>query len=113
VVTFRLPLTFDVPRSRALASVKATLRPLVTMTVLKSFDAFVSVMSLPVPATSVVVPATVRAPLCVRAPLVVTLSVPDTVEVPRSSPLASTKFTLLALVTVTELKCLARVVEAI
>ncbi len=95
-LTVMLPDAVDAFIVRALASVRATLFPLVMPTVLKSFAALVKVMSLP-PAASVVVAATVTAPLCVRAPPVVTLRFPPTVEAPRSSALMSLSVTLFPL----------------
>ena len=83
VVTFRFPLTFDVPRSSALASRSVTLLPLFTATVLKLFPAESRVMSLPAPAASVVVPVTTTLPLSVMAPPAVTLRVPFAVRVGR------------------------------
>ena len=76
--------TVEAARSRALASVSATLLPLVMPTVLKLFAALFKVMLFAAPAFTVVAPATVSGPLWVRAPLVVTLKVPLIVEAARS-----------------------------
>ncbi len=101
VVTFKVPLTVEAARFSALASVRATLLPLVMPTVPKLFAALFKVMLLAAPAVRVVVPVTVRAPDCVRAPLVVTFRVPLTVEAARSRASASARATLLPLVTPT------------
>src|SRR5438128_531831 len=107
VVTPKVPEIVEAPRSRALASVRLTLSPLVTPTVLKSLPALLSVMLLAAPAARVVIPVTFRAPLWVTAPAVVTFRVPDTVEAPKMRALTSRTLTLLPLVTATVLKLLA------
>src|SRR5207344_1988990 len=107
VVTPRVPETVEAPRISALASVNATLLPLVMPTVLKLFPALFKVMLLAAPAARVVAPTTLTAPLWVKAPAVVTPRVPETVEAPRISALMSFSATLLPLVTATVLKLLA------
>ncbi len=77
VVTPKVPETVEAARSRALASVSATLLPLVIPTVLKLFAALFKVMLFAAPAFNVVMPVTVTAPLWVSAPLVVTPKVPE------------------------------------
>ena len=79
-VTDSVPETTDAPSTKALASFKITLLPLVMMTApVKSLVAVSRVMSLADPAASVVVPDTVRAPVCVMAPPDVAERVPVTV----------------------------------
>ena len=93
VVRARLPLTVEAPRFSAVASVSATLLPLVMPTVLKLFAALFSVILLMAPAARVVTPVTVTAPLCVKAPPVVMSTLPETFETPRVSALASVYWT--------------------
>ncbi len=101
----RAPVT--VPLTvRALVSVRVTSLPEVMTTALKLF-ALSRVMSLPVPAASVVVPVTVSAPESVSAPPVVTPRVPEMVEVPRARAPVSFSVTLLPLVMTTVPKLLA------
>ena len=76
VVTLKVPDTVEAPRFSAVASVSATLLPLVMPTVLKLLAAFVRVISLVAPAVKVVKPAAVTAPVCVMAPVDVMASVP-------------------------------------
>ena len=78
-------------------------------TVEKLLPAVFNVMSLALPAASVVAPVTARAPLCVIAPVVFTPSVPDTVDAPRTTALVSVKLTLLPLVMATVEKLLPAV----
>ena len=61
--TFNVPETVEVPRSRAVASVRVTSLPLFTATVLKLLPGESSVMSLVVPVDRVVTPVTLSAPL--------------------------------------------------
>ena len=106
-VTFRVPLTVEAPKLSASASTSVTLRPEVIATVEKLFPAESSVISLPAPAASVVVPATFRLPLSVIAPAVVTFKVPEMLEAPRSSAFVSFSVTLRPLDIDTVLKLLA------
>src|SRR5436853_220743 len=98
VVTPKVPETVEAARFRALASVRATLFPVVMPTVLKSLPTLFNVMLLAAPAARVVAPTTLTAPLWVKAPLVVTPKVPETVEAPRINAFVSVRATLLPLV---------------
>ena len=62
MVTLKAPEIVEVPRLSASASAIVTLLPLFTATVLKLFEALLSVMSLEVPADRVVAPVTLSAP---------------------------------------------------
>ena len=93
-VTFRLPEIVAAPRSNALLSRSVTLFPLVIVTVLKLLPTESSVISLPAPAASVVVPVTTTLPLSVMAPPAVTFRIPLTVEAPKLSASASMSVTL-------------------
>ena len=72
-----------------------------------------SVMSLPAPAASVVVPVTAKFPLSVIAPAVVTFKVPEILEVPRLRELASWSVTLVARLTATVPKSFVAVFNVI
>ena len=73
------PETVEAPRSKAPASTKITLLPLVMINVEKVLALF-SVISLAEPTAMVVIPVTDKAPLSVKAPAVVMLNVPETVD---------------------------------
>ncbi len=101
LVTPNVPLTVDAPKISELISVRATLLPLVTPTVPKSFAALFKAMLLAAPAVRVVVPVTVSGPVCVTAPAVVTFKAPEMVEGPRARALISFRTTTFPLVTET------------
>ncbi len=63
LVTPNVPLTVDAPKISELISVRETLLPLVTPTVLKLLPALLRVMLLATPAARVVAPVTFRMPL--------------------------------------------------
>ena len=71
-VTVRLPLIVEAPRSMELVSTSVTFLPLTTLTEPVKSLALSSVMSLPEPAVSSVLPLTDRLPLSVIAPPAVT-----------------------------------------
>ena len=71
-VTARLPLIVEAPRSMELVSTSVTFLPLTTLTEPVKSLALSSVMSLPEPAVSSVLPLTDRLPLSVIAPPAVT-----------------------------------------
>ena len=83
-VTARLPLTVEAPRSMAPVSLSVRLFTLKTLTAPPKSLALSSVMSLPEPASSAVVPETSSAPLSVMAPVAATARLPLIVEAPRS-----------------------------
>ena len=104
VVTFSV-VVVPVPSTKAPVSTRVVTLPLVMFTVLKLLPALSSVMLLPLPAATVVVPLTVRAPVWLRAPPAVTSSV-VVVPVPKISAPLSTRLVTLALVMLTVPKLL-------
>ena len=100
-VTVRLPLIVEAPRSMALVSLSDTFLPLTTLTAPPKSFAASSVMSLPEPAVSVVVPVIERLPLSVIVPFAVTARLPLIVEAPRSMELVSLSDTFLPRTTLT------------
>ena len=90
-VTARLPEMVEAPRSTAPLSLSVTSSPVVITTGPPNvLPASASVMSLALPAASVVVPVTARAPLCVIGSLEVTVRLPLIVEVAKvSTPVES------------------------
>ena len=96
-VTFKSPETVEAPRMMPpVVSLSATLLPLTTATEEKLFACVLRVMSFAAPAVMVAAPVTLTTPDCVILPPAVNANVPLIADAPRSMPLLSCTFTLLA-----------------